>query len=1239
MRSKSAIGKGLFFTFILCVMAQAAWIPFRSAGMEQKTTIAVTAADANGLLMDINLYGADLSEYDATRLTDTGHETFAILKIDEYAYLAEIGKPKLPMVTAVMDVPYQARIDVQIIGSEYTDYRLDELGINNRIAPALPSVPKIPGQKAQFVIDEKTYNDNAFFPNRLTGLFEGGGLARGHRLATVQFYPVQYNPVTGQVRVYTRIMARINFVGGDVPATVREISRDFSTVWEQYIERMVVNYPEYLRGVPPLPIYYDIFYNGQALTLANKIGTWKTKKGYKVRKWNAAGWTATQISDTIRLQGTRATFLTIIGDPNSSTIALPAGSGTSSGDQTDLYYAEVNESGYLPDMYYGRICVLDTIQGNISVNKALRYEHANFGSAGTAWLKRACLIAGYDGSYQPVGMATNWYCRNVMIPFGYTVDTLVIASSEQETRIVQKINAGTAWCVYTAHGSQTYWAISSSGSFTIPELNTTTNNDMYPMVAGHCCLAGDYQYSSDCFGETWDRIAGKGGLTYYGSVPSTYWDEDDWLQRRYFDAVYTDSISGRLYERGRYTQWGMYWIENHTSSSMKQYYFEAYHVFNDPSLDTWTDIPHTLAVTHLPTVFPGASTFTVNVKEGATPQQNALVCCWIKMQSPQMHIVAYTDASGNANLSVNPLNVGDTMYVTVTKHDFTPYEGYAIVTTASGPYVVVGTTSFNDYGNGQVNPGDSILYSVYGKNLGNATAQGVWGRLSEADAYVTITRDSAWYGNIPQSDSALSNPPYKFRVANNCPNGYTLPFTLQFHDYRDSIWTSHPGVMVYAPFLTYQSVAVTGGNGNGILDPGETANLVVTIRNEGGADAQNVTSTLMESSAYLTISDASGNYGTVTVGATANNSADPYTVTAAAGTPIGTVVPLQIQVVSGVYCDTLDFSLSIGRNMPTDTGYYYTYWSHGPYQQAPVYSWYAIDTTQTAHVGTSLGHSDDQTTTVTIPFTFRYYGVAYTQASICSNGWLALGSETVTSYINYGLPSTSAPAKAVFGVWDDLNPGATGPGDDYYYYDATNHRFVVEWFRTEHYGGGSTTQENFEILLYDPAYYPTPTNDGEIIIQYRNAMRETDNTVGIQNSGRTVGIQYYFDGAYHALGVPITDTFALKFTPIAPTVGVVEETNLSQLLATRRLVVYPTVSRSRVNIAYSMGSAAQFGGLKIYDISGRLVKSFVLSADPLVQTVIWNGDDESGRAVSAGVYFVKLTAGETEVVEKAVLLR
>jgi hypothetical protein len=137
-----------------------------------------------------------------------------------------------------------------------------------------------------------------------------------------------------------------------------------------------------------------------------------------------------------------------------------------------------------------------------------------------------------------------------------------------------------------------------------------------------------------------------------------------------------------------------------------------------------------------------------------------------------------------------------------------------------------------------------------------------------------------------------------------------------------------------------------------------------------------------------------------------------------------------------------------------------------------------------------------------------------------------------------------------------------------------------------------------------------------------------------------VGIQYYLDGTYHTLGVPITDTFALKFTPVRPTVGVVEEGGLSALLSRRLLTVFPSVSRGRVQIAYSIGQSAKGIELKIYDISGRLVKdlSSLITNNP-TSLVTWTGDDDLGRPVAAGVYFVKLTADGKEKVEKAVLLR
>jgi hypothetical protein len=123
--------------------------------------------------------------------------------------------------------------------------------------------------------------------------------------------------------------------------------------------------------------------------------------------------------------------------------------------------------------------------------------------------------------------------------------------------------------------------------------------------------------------------------------------------------------------------------------------------------------------------------------------------------------------------------------------------------------------------------------------------------------------------------------------------------------------------------------------------------------------------------------------------------------------------------------------------------------------------------------------------------------------------------------------------------------------------------------------------------------------------------------------------------------VPITDTFALKYTPVAPTMGVVEEGGLSALLGARRLTVFPSVTRGRLNIAYNIGKEQSAKGiaLKIYDITGRLVKSFALSPMPLAQSVTWHGDDDAGRTVAAGVYFVKLTADGKETVEKAVLLR
>jgi hypothetical protein len=121
-------------------------------------------------------------------------------------------------------------------------------------------------------------------------------------------------------------------------------------------------------------------------------------------------------------------------------------------------------------------------------------------------------------------------------------------------------------------------------------------------------------------------------------------------------------------------------MTGYKENGMKQYMqIQFTNMHGDPSLDFWTDIPDNMTVTHDAIVFPGASNFTVTVNHGGTPIENALVCCWIPNQSPQIHVSDYTDVSGFVNLSISPTTPGDTMYVTVTKHNYIPYEGYCLV--------------------------------------------------------------------------------------------------------------------------------------------------------------------------------------------------------------------------------------------------------------------------------------------------------------------------------------------------------------------------------------------------------------------------------------------------------------------------------------------------------------------------------------------------------------------------------
>jgi flagellar hook assembly protein FlgD len=105
-----------------------------------------------------------------------------------------------------------------------------------------------------------------------------------------------------------------------------------------------------------------------------------------------------------------------------------------------------------------------------------------------------------------------------------------------------------------------------------------------------------------------------------------------------------------------------------------------------------------------------------------------------------------------------------------------------------------------------------------------------------------------------------------------------------------------------------------------------------------------------------------------------------------------------------------------------------------------------------------------------------------------------------------------------------------------------------------------------------------------------------------------------------------------------PPVGI-EEARSQRLEAGYGLQIHPNPFRRQTQVKLAVAQGATDVGLSIYDVSGRIVKRFNhLTVQPFNQ-VIWDGSDETGRELPAGVYFCRLEGSDYSFTEKIVKLK
>jgi Peptidase family C25 len=232
---------------------------------------------------------------------------------------------------------------------------------------------------------------------------------------------------------------------------------------------------------------------------------------------------------------------------------------------------------------------------------------------------------------------------------------------------------------------------------------------------------------------------------------------------------------------------------------------------------------------------------------------------------------------------------------------------------------------------GQINPNETIQMDVSAYNYGIA-GSGISGYLSSSNPHVSITQDYSAFPDIPAYGQGQTLTSYTFTVLPDAADGELLPFTIT--------WTSDQGNGAFSfneeiksADLHISGVDVFDGDGDsdGVIDPGETVQLHVTLQNGGQVMAAEVSGVLMsDHGEYITLDDDSADFEDVPVGGMGGTLPPHFTITADPATPEDTVILFTVMIQSDVCQIEESFSLPVTSstftkryewNMDTDPGW------------------------------------------------------------------------------------------------------------------------------------------------------------------------------------------------------------------------------------------------------------------------------------------------------------------------------
>jgi len=614
---------------------------------EVKNDLSLKSQNDGKIQIEFNLHSYDLLKIDS--------ENAFVVKANNTSDFIRKGAPHLPIYAKSVITPHNKDYTINLVDSKFIEIR------NINVLPSKGELTRDVNPKNIPYVYGEEYKQNSFYPANIASI-DKAYILRNKRGQSIKINPIQYNPISKVLRIYTSISLELEV--SKTKASYNLLPNTKSTKadskFNEIYKSHFLNFSEDKTKYTPLN---DDIGNMLIISHANFMDemqdyvNWKRQRGIPVEMVDVASIGNAQAIKTYVANyynnNNGLTYLLLVGDnaqvPSSSTSAGPS----------DNNYGYIAGSDHYIDLFVGRFSGETGAQISTQVSRTIHYER-DLNTQDT-WLTKGVGIASNEGSNPSDAEHMNTI-EGKLQTYGYNI-TRCYQDGGSAQQLTNLLNNGTGLINYVGHGSDYGFA---SMTYMVSDVNALTNTNKLPFIFDVACVNGNFT-SKTCFAEAWMRATNNnqptGAIAVCASTINQSWVPPMIAQNEMND-ILVESYANNI--KRSYTgivMNGMFKMNDvHGTDGDKM--SDTWTIFGDPALQVRTKTPEAIAAQHNLEIPQNGTSFAVN-----NIGNEAFVCL-----SKQGTIVATKKSSnGSATLTFSQQNNGDKLTLTVTGYNKIPY--------------------------------------------------------------------------------------------------------------------------------------------------------------------------------------------------------------------------------------------------------------------------------------------------------------------------------------------------------------------------------------------------------------------------------------------------------------------------------------------------------------------------------------------------------------------------------------